>query len=110
MVKPDDVLLSVQRSETARASDKYVEQLVAQRQRVFGFTLSLVILAEAAFWHFDLGLWIRIVVPLIWVGFLIHNYALLILHELWEVNDQISGRKDDFRQLLPRQRPNHEAD
>lgn len=110
MAKPDDVILSVPRSEKAQASDKLVEELVAQRQRVFGFTLVVVIVAEAVFWYFNLGLWLRVVVPVIWLGWLIHINALLILHEMWELNDQISGRKDEFRQLLSRQRPKHEPD
>lgn len=103
MVKPNDILLPDQRSEKAQAADKLAEQLISQRQRLFGITLWSVILAEAAFWYFDLGLWIRIVVPLIWVGFLVHNFTLVILHELWELNDQISGRKDEFRQVISRQ-------
>jgi len=40
--------------------------------------------------------------PIVWIGFLIHNNALLVLHELWEINDQLSGRKDEFRTLLIR--------
>lgn len=103
MVKPDDILLSRARSEKARASDKLAEQLVSQRQRVFALTFWLLLIAEAAFWYFDLALWVRIVLPLIWLGFLLHNNALLILHELWEINDQLSGRKDDLRRLVSRQ-------
>ncbi len=99
-----------QRSGTAKASDKFQEELAAQRQRVFSVTLFLVVIAEVLFWYLNQGLWLRVVVPIMWVGLLIHNNALLILHELWELNDQVSGRKDEFRQLLSRQKPDTEAD
>ena len=94
----------------ATVSLPLVEALVAQRQLVFGVSLLLVVLAEVGFWFFNVGFWIRIVVPLIWVGVLVHNNALLILHELWELNDQISGRKDDFRKVVSRQAPDREQE
>ena len=110
MVKPDDILLSGARSEKARSSDKLVEQLVRQRQRVFGLTFWLLVLAESAFWYFNAGLWIRIVLPVVWLGFLLHNNSLLLLHELWEINDQLSGRKDELRRLVSRQEGNREPE
>jgi hypothetical protein len=39
-------------------------------------------------------------VPVVWLGVLIHNNALLIQHELWEINDQLAGRKDDFSRIF----------
>jgi len=102
MVKPDPILLHGKRSDSAVSSDKLQEQLVAQRQRTFGLIFWLVVAAEAAMWYLDTPVWLLIVVPIIWVGFLIHNNALLILHELWEVNDQLSGRKDEYGKLIKR--------
>ena len=55
MVKPGDILQSIQPSEKARASDKYQAQLAAQRQRVFSFTLMLVVLTEIAFSYFGVS-------------------------------------------------------
>ena len=54
------------------------------------------------------GQGIQIVVPIMWVGFLIHDNALLLLHELWEINDQLAGRKDEFKNLLPRKGVNED--
>ena len=54
------------------------------------------------------GQGIQIVVPIMWVGFLIHDNALLLLHELWKINDQLAGRKDEFKNLLPRKGVNED--
>jgi len=102
MVKPDPVLLQGERSDRAVSSDKLQEELVGQRQRVFGITFWLVIVGDVALWYFDTPVWILVVLPVMWIGFLIHSNALLVLHELWEINDQLSGRKDDFGKLLRR--------
>ncbi len=108
MVKPDDILTNGERSNRALASDKLMEQLVSQRQRVFGITFWFVVAAEVAMWYFDWPMWVLIVVPIMWVGFLIHDNALLLLHELWEINDQLAGRKDEFKNLLPRKGVNED--
>jgi hypothetical protein len=100
MSEQDPELVEGGRSERTLSSDRLQEQLAFQRQTVFGFSFLLVVVAEAAMWFFGIPVWIRIVTPIMWLGFLIHNNALLILHELWEVNDQISGRKDEFRNVL----------
>lgn len=89
-----------QRSERATEADVLAEKLVTQRQRVFAGTLWFVITFEVVFWYFDVGLWLRLLVPVLWIGFLIHNNALLVLHELWEINDQLAGRKDELRRLF----------
>lgn len=102
MIEPDPILLQGKRSDSAVSSDNLQGQLAAQRQRAFGITFWLVVAAEAAMWYFDTPVWLLIVVPIMWVGILIHNNALLILHELWEVNDQLSGRKDEFEKLIAR--------
>ena len=89
-----------ERSKKAFASDKLQEQLANQRQTVFRITFWLVVLIEIGLWYFQIDLWIRLVVPMLWIGLLIHNNALLILHELWEINDQLAGRKDEFRNVI----------
>jgi len=78
MVKPDDILTNGERSNRALASDRLIEQLVSQRQRVFGITFWSVVAAEVAMWYFDWPMWVLIVVPIMWVGFLIHGNALLL--------------------------------
>ena len=100
MVKPDPILTEEQRTEKALATDRLQEQLVAQRQRVFAVTFWLVVLAETGLWYFGVDAWMKLVLPLLWIGFLIHNNALLVLHELWEVNDQLSGRKDELKSVI----------
>jgi hypothetical protein len=74
--------------------------LVAQRQRLFGILFWALIGTEAILWYFDRPEWILIAVPIAWLGVLIHNNALLILHELWEINDQLAGRKDEFSKIV----------
>jgi len=106
MVKPDDISINGERSIRALSSDRLIEQLVSQRQRVFGITFWFVVAAEVAMWYFDWPMWVLIVVPIMWIGFLIHDNALLLLHELWEVNDQLAGRKDELKNLLERKGDN----
>ena len=100
MVNPDPALIEGARSEKSRAADQYQEQLVNQRQRLFAILFFAVVLIEIALWYWNIDVWVRLVVPILWVGLLVHNNALLILHELWELNDQLAGRKDEFRNLL----------
>ena len=88
------------RTNQAIESDKLQNLLATQRERLFNITFIAVIVAEAAMWYFGLEVWVRIIVPIMWIGFLIHNNSLLLLHELWELNDQLSGRKDELRKLL----------
>ena len=88
------------RTNQAIESDKLQNLLATQRERLFNITFIAVIVVEAAMWYFGLEVWVRIIVPIMWIGFLIHNNSLLLLHELWELNDQLSGRKDEFRKLL----------
>lgn len=108
MVGPDPSLISSERSKKARASDEYQEKLVAQRQRLFAITFWIVVIMEAGLWYWGAPSWLTVVIPLFWIGFLIHNSALLVLHELWEINDQLAGRKDDFRILLTMERQGHD--
>jgi hypothetical protein len=81
------------RSAQAEASDAYQQQLIAQRQRTFGLLFFALVIVEAAVWYYH-------AVPVAWLGILIHNNALLILHELWEINDQLAGRKDEFSRIV----------
>lgn len=104
MTTPDPSLIPQDRSDQSRASDEYQEKLVAQRQQVFGLSLFVVVLVEIGLWYWSMEMWLHIVVPLFWIGLLLHSNALLILHELWEINDQLSGRKDEFRVLFGKTR------
>jgi hypothetical protein len=88
------------RSAQANASDAYQEQLIVQRQRTFGLLFLALIIVEAALWYSQSDTWLLLVVPVAWLGILIHNNALLILHELWEMNDQLAGRKDEFSRIV----------
>lgn len=91
-------------SAKALDPDRLQEQLVGQRQRVFQVTSTLVVLVEIGLWFWGAATWIMIVVPLFWLGLVIHNATLCILHELWEINDQLSGRKAEFRSLISRRK------
>jgi hypothetical protein len=88
------------RSAQAEASDAYQQQLIAQRQRTFGLLFFALVIVEAAVWYYHADTWLLLAVPVAWLGILIHNNALLILHELWEINDQLAGRKDEFSRIV----------
>ncbi len=76
MVKPADILINGEHSNRALALDRLIEQLVSQSQRVFGITFWFVVAAEVAMWYFDWPMWVLIVVPIMWVGYLIHDTEL----------------------------------
>jgi hypothetical protein len=101
-MQADKLPLSGHRSERARASDGHQAQLAVQRQRVFAILLWSLIAVEWILWYYDSPEWLLFVVPIGWLGILLHNNALLILHELWELNDQLAGRKDEFTNIVGR--------
>ena len=75
------------KSERAQAADTIQEFLVTQRNWQFRLSLLVAVAAEIGLWYYDVATWIRVIVPLLWIGYLIHYYALGLLHELWEIND-----------------------
>ena len=92
------------RSETALEADKLQEKLV-QRSRVWQIWAAIALLA--------LGVWLAIsfkVNELIimtgviaWAVFITHVNLTQVLHELYELNDQLAGRKDEFRAIFQRE-------
>jgi hypothetical protein len=100
MAKINPLLLGGRRSAKAYAADEAQQKLVSQRFMVWHLMLGGLIVGEALLWYFDAPAWILLVVPMGWLGLVVQNNALVILHELWELNDQLAGRKDEFRSLL----------
>ncbi len=89
------------RSETAVAADRLQEQIV-HRSRVWQIWALVGFLA--------LGVWlavsfdvngIYIIAGIVaWGVFAIHLSFTQALHELYEINDQIAGRKDEFKTVI----------
>ena len=88
------------KSERAEAADTIQVAYVRQRKIQFGVLFFTIVAVEASLWHYDVEAWIQVVAAVLWIGYLIYIYGILILHELWEMNDQLAGRKDEFRHLV----------
>ncbi len=92
------------RSATALDADRLQEQLV-NRSRVWQFWAAVGFLALGVW----LALWkeiseVTIMTGVIaWAVFAIHLNFTQILHELYEINDQLAGRKDEFKATIQRQ-------
>ncbi len=92
------------RSETALEADKLQEKLV-QRSRVWQIWVAIALLA--------LGVWLAISFKVneviimagvvAWAVFITHVNFTQVLHELYELNDQLAGRKDEFRAIFQRE-------
>ncbi|MQV46519.1 hypothetical protein [Sinorhizobium medicae] len=93
------------RSKKAVEADQLQEQLLKQRRWVFQVTATVTVLIEIGLWYWGADTWVQIVVPIFWIGLLLHNATLCILHELWELNDQLAGRKAELRALVSREDP-----
>jgi len=89
-----------ERSRSAFSADASAEELMRQREEVIGIFFAVLIIAEFILYYFDQPGWIGIVVAIAWLGILLANELKLIYHELIELNDQIAGRKDEFRRIL----------
>jgi hypothetical protein len=89
------------RSASAREADKLQERIV-YGGRVWQFLGLAVILAVGV----GVSVWldvrtIYIIAGIaVWVVFSLHLSFTAIVHELYELNDQIAGRKDEFRSLV----------
>ncbi len=90
------------RAAEALAADRAQSLSVGQREQAFHFTVAILAIAEIALWYFEASSWAMVTAAIIWLGFLFHNTMTIVLHELAELNDQLAGRKDEFRTLLTR--------
>ena len=92
------------RSDSALAADKLQERIVYSG-RVWQLWFLIGVLAGGvgiAVWQ-DVATIYIIAGIAAWVAFSFHLSFTAILHELYELNDQIAGRKDEFKDLVQRQ-------
>ena len=87
-------------SDQHRISDELQEKLVTEQQRSFAISFFFVLLLEIGFMYWGVAIWLRLIVPLLWIGYLIHRASIQIIHELYEINDQLAGRKDELKSML----------
>jgi len=88
------------RSSSALESDTQSEKLMAQREYVLWFYMAVLGGVEAAVYFYGIPSWVGVVFAIGWLGWFLANELKLILHELVELNDQITGRKDEFRKIM----------
>ena len=89
-----------ERSRSALSADASTYELMRQRGEVIGIFIVVLMIAETILYYFDQPGWIGIVFAIAWLGILLANELKLIYHELIELNDQLAGRKDEFRKIL----------
>ena len=89
------------RSAAALEADR-VQERVVYSGRVWQFWGLVAILAVGV----GISVWRDVATIYIiagiaaWIVFSLHLSFTAILHELYELNDQIAGRKDEFRRLV----------
>ena len=89
------------RSASALESDRLQERVVYSG-RVWQFWGLMAILAVGV----GISVWQDVATVYIiagiaaWIVYSLHLSFTAILHELYELNDQIAGRKDEFRRLV----------
>ena len=88
------------RSEGAFAADRAADKLMNQRTRVIQFLNVFLVLFGLLVFYLEWPLWLVVLIGLGWVGNIIHNNDTLLLHELVEINDQLTGRKDELRAFI----------
>ena len=88
------------RSASAIKTDRQAEMLMEKREHVLWFYLVILILVEGTIYFYDIASWIGIVFAIAWIGMFLGNELKLIYHELIELNDQLSGRKDEFKRNI----------
>ena len=93
--------MTKERSASAREADRLQEQIV-YRGRVWQVWFLIAILAAGvgiSAWQGVAGIYIIAGIAA-WVVFALHLNFTAVLHELYELNDQIAGRKDEFRAIV----------
>ncbi len=94
------------RSASAREADKLQERIVfgGRAWQFWGLVVILAAGVGVSVWQ-DVATMYIIAGIAVWIVFSLHLSFTAILHELYELNDQIAGRKDEFRSLV-QDRPN----
>ena len=89
------------RSASALESDRLQERIVYSGRvwLIWGLVAILAVGVGISDWR-DVAMIYIIAGIAAWIVFSLHLSFTAILHELYELNDQIAGRKDEFRRLV----------
>lgn len=93
-----------ERTKSARDADREQERIVHLERTKQIWLLVLILMIGVA-----LAKWLEVpnvyVISGIaaWIVFSFHLSFTAVLHELYELNDQLAGRKDEFRRIIERQ-------
>jgi len=88
------------RSSSALETDTQSEKMMVQRDRVLWLFLVILVIVEYVICFFELPSWVGVVAAIGWLGWFLSNELKMILHELIELNDQIAGRKGEFKDIV----------
>ena len=83
-------------------ADTDASELIDKRFRVIQFFNVVFASVALAAWWFEWSPWATLAIFIALVGNIIHNNQTLLLHELVELNDQVSGRKSDLSSWVTR--------
>lgn len=89
------------RSASAREADRLQEHIVfgGRAWQFWGLVVILALGVGVSVWQDVATTYINAGIAA-WIVFSLHLSFTAILHELYELNDQIAGRKDEFRRLI----------
>lgn len=89
------------RSASARNADRLQEQVVLKGRvwQVWSLIALLVVSVSVAGWQGVATMYVMAGIAA-WIVFSLHLSFTAVLHELFELNDQLAGRKDEFRRLM----------
>ena len=92
-------------SDTALEADKLQERLVKRERKhqFWGLIAILAIGVGIAVWRNVAAVYIFAGIAA-WVVLSLHISFTAMLHELYELNDQIAGRKDEFKRMIQQRR------
>ena len=88
------------RSQPALEADRLAERIISRRRWHFwGLVVILAIGVAVAVWQDVATIYIMAGIAA-WIAYLINHNFTAIFNELDEINNQIAGRKDEFKALV----------
>ncbi len=89
------------RSASAREADRLQERVVfgGRTWQFWGLVAILAVGVGISVWRDVVTIYIIAGIAA-WIVFSLHLSFTAILHELFELNDQIAGRKDEFKRVV----------
>ena len=68
---------------------------VNKRNRTFALSLWTVIIVEIGLWYWGIEEWVRLVLPVLWLGVVIHLSATAVSLDVMEISARLSDNEDD---------------